>query len=1129
MADTTPVEKLLEKPFLARTHQDKKRIVMAGKPRPVLRISAVTFTEKEGIVNKDFKVDMYDEIPWLTGCEKRQSLFCWPCLLFEKSGIWTSTGVSDILFLYEGASEHQKTRTHAKAEQKLKEFFTKIEKLREFINSCTTPPTQSSTHISTDSVDNTSCSAKKMPNISCTLYKMETDAKSNSAFPSEKCTDSSSIERTNNTNSKNICDAIYEKNTSFTGSGKETQDISKTIDTSSMMEISVANSVKEIPSMSSVIETTATDSVKEAPGTSFADEMPDISSVNDIPNIRLANEIPDISFANEMPNISSVETPDRNSVKEISNMISMKETSDTVSLHQTSRFHSVEEVPNTSSQFSPIQISIKEVFSENSLMQTTSNTDSVEKNQDSSKETPDFMSVTQTSHIDLSEKILNPSSESNSFQIKIKDVFSESTLIKDIPDNSSMKEIPGNVSMEEVPSSSSEFNPIQISIKEIHPNSLYNSPVNYTRKKHLPKIASSETQDTLPSISSEYNPCQITFTVHSNTSFVEATSNTNSQPGTASVNLMAMPSNKEEEKQVNHQRDKLVIHRFMDGEKPLQNLDHFPFPAVNTNDDDHNKEIKKRIIDACCLAMKLNSSNECPITNDFFSKEKYIKILNLLKNYDYSNKYCFDYAVSLVETTPNVINRIFNALARVVRLEICNEMQSSKYVAVVLNCHTDRDSKSKISCVFRYLNNGVIFERFIGLTEVFNKLSYDVLYNYFETLLKLYNIHDKLCSLSLDGALLQNEDLTNFLDLLKINFPHCFFLPWHAHSINFVLQQSLSFLPTCRQFFKIMASMQAYFQEIPSSLMEIISENHRVLHSALTSSSIITDCTSTQFASSQFIITIKDFRTNFMNFFDSVHKFCHKLDSVTLIKATGFVTYLKQPQTAFLLEIFTQLFNLTDKLNTSLKNHDFEFTDDSVVSKLKSDISEINVKKTIDMLGISSENEEMYIKLFHEIAKLTLFEINTRYMLLLNLKFCKMFNTNVGPEQFKLWAQNLIEVFKEFDETQVCSELVALWKNDSFSKKSVLDFYNLLEEDNLYSSFESLYSIAEVIITMFFEPLSEVNSISKLKLIEKWCDTSSCSSSDDISIIYIESDILHAIKQSPLFHKNVIDIYKENL
>jgi hypothetical protein len=49
-----------------------------------------------GTYQRKFNPEMYSKHDWLCGCDVKNALFCFPCLLFGDDVAWTRTGVTDL-------------------------------------------------------------------------------------------------------------------------------------------------------------------------------------------------------------------------------------------------------------------------------------------------------------------------------------------------------------------------------------------------------------------------------------------------------------------------------------------------------------------------------------------------------------------------------------------------------------------------------------------------------------------------------------------------------------------------------------------------------------------------------------------------------------------------------------------------------------------------------------------------------------------------------------------------------------------------------------------------------------------------------------------------------------------------
>lgn len=121
------VDALLLYPFHSRTRQQKIECILQGKPRPALdrlvSVEAKTPSSADSMEGNNTKFVIifdkasYDHVEWLTGCDERQALFCWPCILFRSSQnyLWSKTGLTDLSNLGESIKQHERNLLHIQA------------------------------------------------------------------------------------------------------------------------------------------------------------------------------------------------------------------------------------------------------------------------------------------------------------------------------------------------------------------------------------------------------------------------------------------------------------------------------------------------------------------------------------------------------------------------------------------------------------------------------------------------------------------------------------------------------------------------------------------------------------------------------------------------------------------------------------------------------------------------------------------------------------------------------------------------------------------------------------------------------------------------------------------------------
>lgn len=97
--------------------EDKIAIKNAGRPTPVLIINKETKC-KDKIIRRTFNRDIYDRSYWICGCDVTNKLYCFPCILFNRSNEmnWYKHGVDDLGHLAGKIKVHEQPQAHINAQ-----------------------------------------------------------------------------------------------------------------------------------------------------------------------------------------------------------------------------------------------------------------------------------------------------------------------------------------------------------------------------------------------------------------------------------------------------------------------------------------------------------------------------------------------------------------------------------------------------------------------------------------------------------------------------------------------------------------------------------------------------------------------------------------------------------------------------------------------------------------------------------------------------------------------------------------------------------------------------------------------------------------------------------------------------
>lgn len=106
------VDSLIKEPFSRRTLEEKVNIKIIGRPTPVLNVTQKASRGKNLSYVRYFNCKVYDNNSWICGCDVRNALFCFPCVLFGNDDIWSTKGVEDLGHLNEYMKKHSSNRKH---------------------------------------------------------------------------------------------------------------------------------------------------------------------------------------------------------------------------------------------------------------------------------------------------------------------------------------------------------------------------------------------------------------------------------------------------------------------------------------------------------------------------------------------------------------------------------------------------------------------------------------------------------------------------------------------------------------------------------------------------------------------------------------------------------------------------------------------------------------------------------------------------------------------------------------------------------------------------------------------------------------------------------------------------------
>lgn len=104
----------LRKNYKLLTNKQKLKIKKLGRPTPDIAISSTVMLRNKPY-KRNFNIKLYEKTPWLCGCNEKNALFCFPCLLLgeDKPSMWTTTGSTDLSHFKQNVKRHESLTRHA--------------------------------------------------------------------------------------------------------------------------------------------------------------------------------------------------------------------------------------------------------------------------------------------------------------------------------------------------------------------------------------------------------------------------------------------------------------------------------------------------------------------------------------------------------------------------------------------------------------------------------------------------------------------------------------------------------------------------------------------------------------------------------------------------------------------------------------------------------------------------------------------------------------------------------------------------------------------------------------------------------------------------------------------------------
>jgi hypothetical protein len=553
-----------------------------------------------------------------------------------------------------------------------------------------------------------------------------------------------------------------------------------------------------------------------------------------------------------------------------------------------------------------------------------------------------------------------------------------------------------------------------------------------------------------------------------------------------------------------------------------------------------NRDILKRLIDAVCFLGKqelpFRGHDEC---NDSFNRGNYLEFLDALQQYDPLLEHHLQSSTVFRGTSPAVQNDLIQAISEVLIDEIKKEVHVSNFAAILLDESCDITCKSQLSTVLRYVLDGVVYERFVGLTDVSQDRTSEGLFKHVVSTVQEYKLKDKLVGQTYDGASVMAGHLDGLQKKVIDVYPKALFTHCCAHALNLVLQQSLMNIKDCNIFFQTLNGLSAFFSKSSKrtiALQEILSKK------------LPTVAPTRWNFTSRLVHTVNDHWLELIDFFENVIDCSLQWDADTVVKSQGFLSFLRSLNTIFLLQVFSRLFAYTDVLYNLLQTRNFDILYCcQKIEEIKNELQRARDTAFNEIwyaaLGRRGEEfesptnkrrrgcigKDACCQLYFEIIDNISVHTETRFAALKKLEYFHLLYEQKYTSFKKNFPQDLIQKLKDvygemFDYVRLKNELVVLYCSDEFCNKSVHELLQFLVENDLSSGFKEVFKLAELIMTIPATTASVERSFSALKRIHSYRrSTQGQDRLSSLSLLSIEKELLSKVRMKNTFYDAVTE------
>ena len=200
------------------------------------------------------------------------------------------------------------------------------------------------------------------------------------------------------------------------------------------------------------------------------------------------------------------------------------------------------------------------------------------------------------------------------------------------------------------------------------------------------------------------------------------------------------------------------------------------------------------------------------------NKGNYRELLELLAMEEPIMERQLQTSTSFKGLSSEIQNELIKIMSNNVNTYIKKELKKAPFISIQADETTDVSCMSQLSVIFRYVVESQICERFIGFYDVSDSKDAQSIADILIQIIEEYEIGDKLCSQTYDGATVMAGRYNGVNSIIKNRYNKAIFVHCYAHQLNLVLMHGCKNLKFVDDFISSLSQFHNFFYRSTSRM-----------------------------------------------------------------------------------------------------------------------------------------------------------------------------------------------------------------------------------------------------------------------------------------------------------------------